>query len=297
MPRMKPQGLVDLSFILTTAGLRDRDNATICGVAVQTIRRWRRRYQRQRLPRGQTHTCVPCPRCEDGRFDDHAYALLLGWYLGDGHIAHQHDGVYSLAICNDLVYPGLNAEIAAAMTGVKPGGRVHTRRLPGAMEIKLTWKHWPCLFPQHGPGMKHTRPIILQPWQREIVEQHPGRFLRGLSIRMAAGSPTGPSARWADNESGTSIHAISSRMRRPTSSGCAPGHSTFSASLGGRPTRGTSQSPAGLPSRRSMATSARSTEAPGPGPRLGSRGAVIHQHGRQTLEVAGRLVAVSPAGG
>ena len=42
------------------------------------------------------------------------------------------------------------------------------------------WKHWPCLFPQHGPGRKHERPIVLEDWQRTIVEAHPGPFLRGL---------------------------------------------------------------------------------------------------------------------
>jgi hypothetical protein len=36
------------------------------------------------------------------------------------------------------------------------------------------------LFPQHGPGMKHTRAIVLEPWQLQIVEQHTGRFIRGL---------------------------------------------------------------------------------------------------------------------
>jgi hypothetical protein len=44
----------------------------------------------------------------------------------------------------------------------------------------VSWKHWPCLFPQHGPGRKHERPILLEDWQREIVERHPGDFLRGL---------------------------------------------------------------------------------------------------------------------
>lgn len=42
------------------------------------------------------------------------------------------------------------------------------------------WKHWPCVFPQHGVGAKHTRPIVLESWQQAIVERHPGRFLRGL---------------------------------------------------------------------------------------------------------------------
>jgi len=41
-------------------------------------------------------------------------------------------------------------------------------------------KHWPCLFPQHGPGRKHERPIRLEVWQQSIVEHHPEAFLRGL---------------------------------------------------------------------------------------------------------------------
>ena len=41
-------------------------------------------------------------------------------------------------------------------------------------------RHWPCLLPQHGPGVKHERPIVLEPWQREILDLYPWRFLRGL---------------------------------------------------------------------------------------------------------------------
>ena len=41
-------------------------------------------------------------------------------------------------------------------------------------------KRWLDLFPQHGPGAKHERPIILAPWQRAIVDEHPELFLRGL---------------------------------------------------------------------------------------------------------------------
>jgi hypothetical protein len=41
-------------------------------------------------------------------------------------------------------------------------------------------REWRDLFPQHGPGRKHLRPIILAPWQREVVESHPFNFLRGL---------------------------------------------------------------------------------------------------------------------
>ena len=42
------------------------------------------------------------------------------------------------------------------------------------------WNHWPCLFPQHGLGPKHSRSITLVKWQQEIVDAYPGRLLRGL---------------------------------------------------------------------------------------------------------------------
>ena len=29
--------------------------------------------------------------------------------------------------------------------------------------------HWTCLFPQHGPGKKSDRPIVLEPWQAQLV--------------------------------------------------------------------------------------------------------------------------------
>ena len=46
--------------------------------------------------------------------------------------------------------------------------------------VKSTSKHWPCLFPQHGPGRKHTRKIELEQWQAVMVQKYPGEFVRGL---------------------------------------------------------------------------------------------------------------------
>ena len=71
---------------------------------------------------------------------------------------------------------------------------------PGCVVVQSNWKHWPCLFPQHGPGRKHERPILLESWQREIVDEFPGDFLRGLfhsdgcrannwASRLVAGEP------------------------------------------------------------------------------------------------------------
>ncbi|HEY3951871.1 MAG TPA: transcriptional regulator, partial [Streptosporangiaceae bacterium] len=41
-------------------------------------------------------------------------------------------------------------------------------------------KHWPCLFPQHGPGGKHERKIELEVWQQRIVDKFTAAFVRGL---------------------------------------------------------------------------------------------------------------------
>jgi hypothetical protein len=180
MPHVRPIEVVESALRASDAGMRDADNARLHGVAVKTIRRWRRDYQRRGLPRGQAHTSVPCPRCTEATLDGPAYAELLGWYLGDGHITEGRRSVYNLHVFNDATYTVLNAHIAELMTRVKPGGRPHTRRLPGCLVITVSWKHWPCLFPQHGPGRKHERAIRLEAWQQELVDDHPADFLRGL---------------------------------------------------------------------------------------------------------------------
>ena len=46
--------------------------------------------------------------------------------------------------------------------------------------VEAAYKHWPLVFPQHGPGRKHNRPIVLHGWQRAIVDRRPEPFLRGL---------------------------------------------------------------------------------------------------------------------
>src|ERR1700710_1345233 len=48
------------------------------------------------------------------------------------------------------------------------------------LRIVLDYKHWPLVFPRHGPGRKHNRPIVLHEWQRAIVDRRPRPFLRGL---------------------------------------------------------------------------------------------------------------------
>ncbi|WP_028650655.1 hypothetical protein [Nocardioides halotolerans] len=180
MTHIRPLRTVESALRASDNGMRDADNAALHGVAVKTIRRWRRLYQRRGQPRGQQHTIAPCPRCEDAELDGAAYAELLGWYLGDGHISRQRRDVFGLHVVNDKRYVHDLDRIAVLMARVKPGGRPHGRSVPGAVIVTTSWKHWPCLFPQHGPGRKHQRPIVLEDWQRSLVETHPAAFLRGL---------------------------------------------------------------------------------------------------------------------
>jgi hypothetical protein len=52
---------------------------------------------------------------------------------------------------------------------------------PGSwVEVYSYSRQWPCLLPQHGPGKKHTRRIVLEDWQEALVDQHPGQLIRGL---------------------------------------------------------------------------------------------------------------------
>jgi len=73
-------------------------------------------------------------------------------------------------------------ECLAAMSLTMPASKATMSRDSRAQMLNLVSfsKHWPHLFPQHGPGVKHERKIALEPWQRRIVDRYPGRLLRGL---------------------------------------------------------------------------------------------------------------------
>ncbi len=145
--------------------------ARATGVARSTIREWRDHEPRSRPD--------VCPRCEELPIDQEAYSALLGFYLGDGYIA-KAARYYFLRITCDLAHPRIIDDVVDLLGRVRPGGKVFMVKKSGCVDIQANWQHWPCLFPQHGPGRKHDREITLKPWQQEIVSAHPGPFLRGL---------------------------------------------------------------------------------------------------------------------
>lgn len=81
----------------------------------------------------------------------------------------------------DVRFPGIVDRVATLLDQVRGRGATAARvPAPGCVVVNAYWKHWPCLFPQHGPGRKHERTLTLEPWQQEILADHPGPFVRGL---------------------------------------------------------------------------------------------------------------------
>lgn len=124
---------------------------------------------------------IDCPQCGGVISDEASYAYLLGLYLGDGCIS-RHPRAYRLRIVLDARYPSIiyqAMEAMAAMRAPAPG-RVNLLDRGGCVEVSAYWQHWPCVFPQHGRGRKHSRSIHLAPWQARITAHYPQLLLRGL---------------------------------------------------------------------------------------------------------------------
>ena len=140
------------------------------GMARSTIRSWTVTTPRVDPGCAVCRSAVPWPGGD--------YSALLGFYLGDGCVS-RHGTHTTLRVACDAALPGVVRDVSALMRSVSPGG-VFTIKAPGTTVVQGNWKHWPCLFPQHGPGRKHERPIVLADWQKQVVRACPGPFLRGL---------------------------------------------------------------------------------------------------------------------
>ncbi|MBT2486962.1 transcriptional regulator [Streptomyces sp. ISL-96] len=149
------------------------------GISRSAIREWQTRIEPR--PRMAGHAacprCLPVPRVPA---DTAAYAYLLGLYLGDGCISPHRRSGYHLRIACTAAWPGLMDLCRAAITAVLPEGSIYVLQRQGCVAVTSYSRHWPCLFPQHGPGKKHARTIALVPWQEFVVDAHPWAFIRGL---------------------------------------------------------------------------------------------------------------------
>lgn len=162
---------------LMRQGVPNRVVAQQLNIPRGTVGWWR---SEDRKSRGETYVQpTDCPRCTGCKLNEAAYAYLLGLYLGDGHIISKHKQ-HHLSIFCDARHTSLIAALEDAMQKVMPMPRISRRSKTGCVEVKSYTKHWTCLFPQHGPGKKHERPIVLDPWQQAIVDAYPWDFIRGL---------------------------------------------------------------------------------------------------------------------
>jgi len=166
-------------------GVGNAEVARALGIPTGTVGAWKHEDRRRSgtLPGRRASTC---PRCDpDNRpLNRRSYAYLLGLYLGDGYIGSseplRRKGVHFLNISCADAWPGLMDECESAIRAVMPDNSVSRVPRSGMHEVKAYSKHWICLFPQHGPGRKHERAIVLEDWQQEIVTRFPEHFVRGL---------------------------------------------------------------------------------------------------------------------
>lgn len=164
-------------------GLNNCEIERLTGIPRSSVRTWRGRVM-EGLTNASLQTAGEnaCPICSNAVLNDRAYAYLLGIYLGDGHIAHCHRGVFRLSIVQDQKYIGLISECDAAISSLIRDHplRVGFQQHVGCISINSYWKHWPCVFPQHGAGLKHKRRIVLRDWQQLVVDRYPSQLVRGL---------------------------------------------------------------------------------------------------------------------
>lgn len=181
---------ISMVLSLLEAGLNDCKISRRTGIPRRTILDWRHGRVPGKRPRqiaaqvpGQRRLLGDCDVCS-GRLPhppETPYAYLLGLYLGDGCIS-KCPRTYRIRIALDLRYPGIIKECVAALEAIRPGKRAGQGQYQASrcVEVGMYWNHWPCLIPQHGPGRKHLRRIVLEPWQQAIVGRQHMAFLRSL---------------------------------------------------------------------------------------------------------------------
>ena len=158
-------------------GLNDCEISRRTQIPRATIRDWR--HGKAPDFQARLSLCAVC-QGQPAELPQSPYTYLLGLYLGDGCLSFVHRGVYKLRIACANAYPDLRRRCEVAIATVLPSNKVGQVPRVGCVEIYSVSKHWPCLFPQHGPGVKHKRKIELTDWQQELIDRDPRPLIAGL---------------------------------------------------------------------------------------------------------------------
>lgn len=170
---MRSHQEVETVHALLDEGLNYSEISRRTGISRATIRGWHTGTQRLQQPH-HPDGCAACnsPEHDFANLPSREYAYLLGQYLGDGCISkYQRRTCLRVACCDD--YPDVMNETAAAVAAIVPTSKVGRTQAVGCTHVRSYSRQWPCLLPQHGPGRKHERPIVLTDWQIEHCERRP----------------------------------------------------------------------------------------------------------------------------
>jgi hypothetical protein len=157
------------------AGTSLNSIARSTGISRRSLARWRAGHRPLgcEAPIGPNEVATSAPA---------EYAYLLGLYLGDGHLVESQRDCWALRLALDAAYPEIIEGAKAAMLACRGRGKASGRQVPGSNCVIVTSysKAWPGLFPQHGPGKKHERLIVLEPWQEQLTRTYARDLIRGL---------------------------------------------------------------------------------------------------------------------
>jgi len=106
------------------------------------------------------------------------YSYLLGLYLGDGHIS-QLKRTQRIRFFLDSKYDSLNDYVNKSLSKLFFNNKTNIIKSNYNMvTIYVCSSDLIKLFPQHGIGKKHERPINLTEWQKSIII--PEELIKGL---------------------------------------------------------------------------------------------------------------------
>jgi len=147
---------------LVAIGHNDCEIARRTGIPRETVRDWRSGARDRTQRDSKSGDCASVGNHDFAALPAKQYAYLLGIYLGDGCISRHPRGVWKLRITCDSQYPKIIAECSSAIEAMMPDQHAYLlKRKSRCVEISMYSKHWPCFFPQSGPGRsgRSTRPV------------------------------------------------------------------------------------------------------------------------------------------